>query len=250
MRTAPLEPSAPGERMISAPKISSSCRRPIEPFSGSTTLSRYPLRRQTSARPMPVLPDDGSRTVCPGRNLPSASALSTMALAMRSFTEPPGFWPSSFTRIRAAGFGLSWVTSIIGVLPMRSSTERAGATRRPRALPAGDGRQDREHVGIGDLGVELVEIPHVFVVAVHVDEFVHRALVGHQLTAQQRKLAHEVLEHLADGRAVGGNRCLTAGVLAQDGREAHFHGHGSMLGDCYRPSSWTGSSRIVPPVMR
>ena len=61
--------------------------------------------------------------VRPGTSVPSASASSTIALAMRSFTEPAGFWPSSLTRIRAPGCGLSALTSTIGVLPMRSSTE-------------------------------------------------------------------------------------------------------------------------------
>ena len=39
IRTAPFDPSSPGERMISAPKISSSCRRSIDTFSGSTMRS-------------------------------------------------------------------------------------------------------------------------------------------------------------------------------------------------------------------
>ena len=38
-RTAPLEPSAPGESMISAPNTSSSWRRSTDTLSGSTTLS-------------------------------------------------------------------------------------------------------------------------------------------------------------------------------------------------------------------
>src|SRR4051794_17680635 len=117
--------------------------------------------RATSASPIPVLPDDGSRIVWPGLSVPSASARSTITLAMRSFTDPPGFWPSSFTRMRASGLGLRAVTSIIGVFPMRSSPERAGDTNAALAFPAGDGRQDRDHVAVGDLGVELVEIPNV-----------------------------------------------------------------------------------------
>jgi hypothetical protein len=39
---------------------------------------------------MPVLPDVGSRMVCPGPIAPSASAASIMARATRSFTEPVG----------------------------------------------------------------------------------------------------------------------------------------------------------------
>ena len=44
---------------------------------------------------MPVLPEVGSRMVSPGLSSPRSSAASIMALAMRSFTEPVGFWPSS-----------------------------------------------------------------------------------------------------------------------------------------------------------
>ena len=40
---------------------------------------------------MPVLPDDGSIRVAPGARIPSCSACSIMASAIRSLTEPPGF---------------------------------------------------------------------------------------------------------------------------------------------------------------
>ncbi len=43
-------------------------------------------------------------------------------LAMRSFTDPNGFWPSSLARMRTSGFGDSTLTSTSGVWPMRSST--------------------------------------------------------------------------------------------------------------------------------
>ena len=72
---------------------------------------------------MPVLPDDGSMSVLPGVSVPSASASVIIFSAMRSFTEPAGFWPSILARMRTSGFGLSWLTSTSGVLPMRSSTE-------------------------------------------------------------------------------------------------------------------------------
>ena len=54
---------------------------------------------------MPVLPDDGSRIVAPGVSTPSRSASSIILSAMRSFDEPPGFWPSSFAQMRTSGFG-------------------------------------------------------------------------------------------------------------------------------------------------
>src|SRR5947208_4315964 len=139
---------------------------------------------------MPVLTDEGSRMVWPGRRLPSASAASTMARAMRSFTEPVGFWPSSVARMRTAGLGLSSLSSTRGVFPIRSRTDRWTVTSAP--LPSGDGRQDRDHVVVGDLGVELLEIPHVVVVAVHVDELVDAAVIGDELPLKQRELAQEV----------------------------------------------------------
>ena len=75
------------------------------------------------ARAMPVLPDDGSMMIRPGVSVPSASASCTMARAMRSLTEPPGFWPSILARSRTSGLGLRELTSTTGVLPIMSSTE-------------------------------------------------------------------------------------------------------------------------------
>ena len=75
-----------------------------------------------AASAMPVLPDDGSRIVCPGCSSPSFSARSMMLRAMRSLTEPNGFWLSSLATMRTLGFGDSTLTSIIGVLPISSST--------------------------------------------------------------------------------------------------------------------------------
>ena len=46
-----------------------------------------------------------------------------MALAMRSLTEPVGFWPSNLASRRTDGFGLSTLTSTIGVSPTRSRME-------------------------------------------------------------------------------------------------------------------------------
>ncbi len=61
--------------------------------------------------------------VWPGLRVPSASASSIMARAMRSFTEPAGFWPSSLARMRTSGLGLRALTSTMGVSPMSSITE-------------------------------------------------------------------------------------------------------------------------------
>src|SRR5689334_17354049 len=124
---------------------------------------------------MPVLPDEGSRIVCPGCSVPSASAASTMATAMRSFTDPVGFWPSSLARMRTVGFGLRAERSTKGVLPTRSSTDRTAVMGCGLASAAGDGGQDGDDVVGADRRVELLEIPDVVVVPVHVDELVDRS---------------------------------------------------------------------------
>ena len=75
---------------------------------------------------MPVLPEVGSMSTwsgLPGTSTPARSASSTSESATRSFTEPPGFCPSSFMRMRAEGLGLSALMSTIGVLPIISSTD-------------------------------------------------------------------------------------------------------------------------------
>ena len=69
-----------------------------------------------------MLPDDGSTIVWPGDRWPCFSASSIIALAMRSLTDPNGFWLSSLARMRTSGFGDSCDTSTSGVWPMRSST--------------------------------------------------------------------------------------------------------------------------------
>ena len=78
---------------------------------------------------MPVLPDDGSMIVLPGVSVPSCSASVIMLRAMRSLTEPAGFCPSIFPRMRTFGFGLSTETSTIGVPPIISSTDEYTAMR-------------------------------------------------------------------------------------------------------------------------
>jgi hypothetical protein len=54
------------------------------------------LRRQIIPSEMPVLPEVGSRIVCPGSISPCSSAASIIHFATRSLTEPVGFVPSSF----------------------------------------------------------------------------------------------------------------------------------------------------------
>src|ERR1700710_1617373 len=71
---------------------------------------------------MPVLPEVGSRIVCPGSIAPSASAFSIIERATRSFTEPVGLWPSSLAKIRTSSFGERRLSSTRGVLPIDSTT--------------------------------------------------------------------------------------------------------------------------------
>src|SRR5947207_11339523 len=129
---------------------------------------------------MPVLPDDGSRIVAPGVSAPSSSASSIILSAMRSFDEPPGFWPSSLAQMRTSGFGESSCTATSGVLPISPRTESNLGTRSP----AGDRGEDRQDVAVGELGVEAVEVTDVVVVLVDVHELVQATGVVEQVGAQ------------------------------------------------------------------
>src|SRR5438067_5835499 len=67
---------------------------------------------------MPVLPLVGSISVIPGLILPSRSAASIIALAMRSLTLHSGFMFSSLARIVATHPSVSLRSCTSGVLPM------------------------------------------------------------------------------------------------------------------------------------
>src|SRR3954452_3420778 len=67
---------------------------------------------------MPVLPDVGSRVVCPGPIAPRSSASSISARATRSLTEPVGLNDSIFAHRRTPGLGLRRRSSTSGVLPI------------------------------------------------------------------------------------------------------------------------------------
>ena len=132
---------------------------------------------------MPVLPDDGSRIVAPGVSTPSRSASSIILSAMRSFDEPPGFWPSSLAQILHVGVRRELV----------HPDERRVADQpedvvvlRHASRAAGDRGEDREHVAVGELGVEAVEVADVVVVLVDVHELVQAARVVEQVVAQAR----------------------------------------------------------------
>ena len=74
------------------------------------------------ARPMAVLPLLASKTVLPGVNWPAASARSIIIKPIRSFTEPPGFRDSSFTRNSTPGAGFIRLMRTSGVFPTSSRT--------------------------------------------------------------------------------------------------------------------------------
>src|SRR5436853_7231385 len=188
-----------------------------------------------------------------------------MDRAMRSLTEPPGFWPSSLARMRTRGAGLSPLTSTSGVSPMRSSPlaysvmvprGQPGRSGSPRA--AGHRRQDRYHAVVRHLGGEPVEVADVVVVQVHVDELVEGALLRDHLAPHGGELADQVLQHLAHAPAVGLDRGLASRVLTEDGGQADFDGHGpsrmavrTRIGNqCYRSSTTTGSSLTFPSTIR
>src|SRR5688572_6311469 len=176
---------------------------------------------------MPVLPDDGSMIVWPGCRVPSASAASIIAFAMRSLTLPAGFWLSSLAQSFTRGFGLSTLTSTSGVSPMSSEIEPYRATASGH--PARDRGEDRDLVAVGQLRVELVEVPHVLVVDVDVDELVELAVVAQHVAPQPGVADAHRLEHLADRGAVDGDGRLAAGVGAQHRGDADVDGHGGLL---------------------
>src|SRR3954454_17810555 len=126
----PFVPLSAGENTMSAPNSSSRRTRSSLALSGITTVRRYPLRRATMARAMPVLPEVGSRMTLSGVRRPSRSASSTMRLAMRSLSEPVGFCPSSLAHRRTPGFGDSRGMPTSGVFPMASRMSLARMARR------------------------------------------------------------------------------------------------------------------------
>jgi hypothetical protein len=88
---------------------------------------------------MPVFPDVGSRITRSGVSSPLASASSIMARAMRSFSEPVGFCPSSFAHRRTDGFGESRDSPTSGVSPMASRMSPAFMWRLSQRPPTQSG---------------------------------------------------------------------------------------------------------------
>ena len=70
--------------------------------SGMVMMTRLPRAAAMAHRPMPVLPDVGSMITVSAFSLPCASASSSMAFAMRSFTEPAGLNSSTLPTMVAS----------------------------------------------------------------------------------------------------------------------------------------------------
>ena len=69
-----------------------------------------------------MLPPVYSTIIPDGARRPDAAARSMTDSAILSFMLPVGFWPSTFTRMRAQPSGTTRFSSTSGVLPMASST--------------------------------------------------------------------------------------------------------------------------------
>src|SRR5712691_2193912 len=144
-------------------------------FSGKTARKRYPRRRASIASAMPVLPLVGSRITrsVPGYSSPSASAASNIARAIRSLTDPDGLAPSSLAQMRTLGVGLKLGSSTNGVLPMARSMVvgvRTAVSVIPGPLAASHRGQDRDLVAFGHGRLEPVQVAHVLVIQIDVDE--------------------------------------------------------------------------------
>src|SRR5262249_23485892 len=108
--------SAAGVSTTLAPRNRMSLRRSTLKVSAIVTISGYPFAAQTIARPIPVLPDVASITVCPGLSSPDFSAASMTPSASRSLTDPSGLNASILTK-RLMPFGAILLIRTTGVRP-------------------------------------------------------------------------------------------------------------------------------------
>ena len=121
---APVIPSAPSVRTISAPYAFRIFLRSTLIVSGIVRISRYPSAAAIEASPIPVLPEVGSINTAPSFKRPRSLASRIIAFAIRSFTLPAGLRYSSFNKIRTSRPNpLSrFPASRSGVLPTSSNT--------------------------------------------------------------------------------------------------------------------------------
>src|SRR5690349_1209977 len=90
--------------------------------SGMVKAHLMPRAAQIMARPMPVLPEVGSRTMVSGPILPAFWAASIMATAIRSLTLLPGLKNSSLAATVAVVPAVRRLRRTRGVLPTSSVT--------------------------------------------------------------------------------------------------------------------------------
>jgi hypothetical protein len=93
----------------------------------------------------------------------------------------------------------------------------------------GHGRHEGDRVVVTHLGLQLSEVAHVVVVHEDIEVPVHLAFGGQQRRGETGVPAHEVIEHVSDGRPLGPDRRLSRDDGAQDVRQTYFDGHGISL---------------------
>ena len=99
---APFMPLLPSVSTSSAPYAFIRLRRSTDMVSGMVMMMRLPRAAASEHRPMPVLPEVGSMMTVSASSLPSASAWSSIAFAIRSFTEPAGLNSSTLPTMVAS----------------------------------------------------------------------------------------------------------------------------------------------------
>src|ERR671911_1768504 len=150
--------------------------------------------------------------------------------------------------MRMAGSGESAWTPTRGVLPTTSRIDSYRAMGP--ALSPGDRGEDGDDVAVGHLGLELVEVPDVVVVAVHVDELVDAARLVDQLVGQARVAGRQIREHVAHGGAGGGQRRGPVGMRPQERWETNLDGHGTSVQVRPDGSGFSLSGRAPPDTLR
>ena len=104
------------------------------------------------------------------------------------------------------------------------------ALLRPRLRTTpGHGRDDADLRALGSRRLQRLEEPDVVVADVDVHEPPDRALLVEHPRLDPAVVRLEVVEHLGQGRPVGGHLGLAAGVGAQDGGDPDADAHGVPL---------------------
>src|SRR5215216_847926 len=128
----------------------------------------------------------------------------------------------------------------------RSSWTWSARTTSRAPLTAGDRRQDRDLVAVGDRGREPLEEADVLAPQVDVDEPAQLAVVARDAGAQLAVAGVQRLEHLADRAPVGPRLGGAAGGLAQLRGELDRDGHVTPPPRA-RPRTPRSAARSPPP---